>query len=150
MVDMTEPVQDPGRVNQLCKERDEKLAERKSRAFRNPISVEKCAQMTKLIDPNNRSRSNESYAKRDEVSNKYTISYEQQKNLQTYGAYDSRLETSGGLGSERIRSPAMTNKTKNQQNDSVSQLMNKDELAKQELLRQEYEAINDMANFKNS
>ena len=146
---MTEPVQDPGRVNELCKQRDEKLADRKSRAFRNPVSVEKVAQMSKLVDPHNRSRSNESYARRDEVSNKYTISYEHQRDLQTYH-HDSRLDTSGGPISDRIRSPAMTHKTKNQQNDSVNHLMNHEEMAKQELLRQEYEAINDMAHFKNS
>lgn len=105
--------------------------------------------MSKLIDPHNRSRSNESYARRDEVSNKYTISYEHQRDLQTYH-HDSRLDTSGGPISDRIRSPAMTHKTKNQQNDSVNHLMNHEEMAKQELLRQEYEAINDMAHFKNS
>jgi hypothetical protein len=48
---------DPGTVNELCKERDDKILEQQARSIRNPVSVGKIGQMTNLaldinLEPN--------------------------------------------------------------------------------------------------
>lgn len=48
VVDLGEKPQDPGRVNELCKERDHKAAELKAKTLRNPISVGNVARHTHL------------------------------------------------------------------------------------------------------